>query len=130
MALPAIAIGAAKAYSAYKTAKDIKGGIDTVSELAKVSERSSGILDQVKNAISTFDGGVTSRQEAGGQGTEVDMPNLAGILPENPGDAAPGMTPDESSFYQGVIAGMIRTMDGPEESPQGPESNSPSSPGM
>ena len=124
MAIPALVAGAAKAYSAYKTFQDGKELLDSGGKLSQASERASGVLAQVKNAVHALDGGVSSREDGGDKGMEIDMPKLSGLFPGEPGEAAPGMTPDEHGFLHGIIANFIGT----NEAAMGMEGQSPEAP--
>lgn len=132
MAIPALVLGAVKAYSTYKTLKNGIEVADSASKLASASMASSKVLDQVKTAVNTFDGGVTGRKGDGEKGLEIDMPKLAGLFPQNAGGAAPGMQPQETSFLHGFLANMIDANEGAQggNAPQGPDKNGPSNPGM
>lgn len=135
MALPAIAVGAAKAYQAYQTAKTVKKAYDGASDkLGQAKEKASTALDQSKGAIHAFDGGISARQTGGAKGQEVDMPKLAGAFPEEPGETAPGMKPEEHGLIQGTLTSMLGkgadSMQGQHNEPEAPQQDTPSTPGM
>lgn len=128
MAIPAIVAGAAKAYSAYKT---LETGVEIAGAAGKLShaaESATGVLAQVKDAIHALDGGVSSREPEGSKGPEIDMPKLAGLFPDEPGQAAPGMTPDEHGFLHGIIANLLH-INGAATGNETPAPTDPQGPG-
>lgn len=132
MALPAVAVVAAKGYQAYKTAKTAKKGFDSAAKLVNARQDASSTLDQTKSAVHKLDGGLAERQQSGKAGQEIDLPKMAGIFPSNeedqPNAAAPGTKPEERGLLDAIIG---RTTDAMQENHvKGPEQDSPSTPGM
>ena len=86
MPIPAALAVAGEAYGAYQAIKQGADTLDSAGKLVKAAERASRVLDQVKSAVHAFDGGISSREDAGNKGMEIDMPKLAGLFPTTPGE--------------------------------------------
>lgn len=124
-AIPVIAAGAMKAYSAYKTAK---GAVDTAATVVKACKGATNVLSQTKVAIDTFDGGVFSSSADGTKGPAIDMQKLEGVITE-PGKVPLGMNNEESSFYQNFLLNLIGMAGANGAEQSGPDHDAPSGPG-